>query len=249
MPRGAASSPSRRPWRSRGGGSDCESGRFDARRPPVLRGDTYHFEVVANESSRVLMDVLLKPPAGCHAPDDRYEDQHGRARQGAEAVLVATRCSPAPGAAQSGATERQGVGAATARGRSRCSSLRLEDPVARPRARAHLDGCTAAPHSPPSYAQVFGRRNSLKSIRRTGPRLASLSPVARDPADWRLRTRRGPETPFRWCCTSYRAGKSFGGTDGPNSVTACWRSSRGLAPRGDRPCPARRVTVCPLNLN
>src|SRR5512135_2876077 len=40
----------------------AQSGRFDALAAlgAVVRGDTYHFEIVANESARGLMDVALE---------------------------------------------------------------------------------------------------------------------------------------------------------------------------------------------
>jgi len=46
----------------------AQSGRFDAlvALGAVIRGETYHFEVVANESARGLMDVALD--FGCRSP-------------------------------------------------------------------------------------------------------------------------------------------------------------------------------------
>ena len=40
----------------------AQSGRFDAlvALGAVIRGDTYHFDVVANESARGVMDVMLE---------------------------------------------------------------------------------------------------------------------------------------------------------------------------------------------
>ena len=46
----------------------AESGKFDAliALGSVIRGDTYHFEVVANESARCISDVQLIP--ACRLP-------------------------------------------------------------------------------------------------------------------------------------------------------------------------------------
>ena len=49
----------------------AQSGRFDALVAvgAVIRGDTYHFDVVANESARGVMDVMLEigvPVANAH---------------------------------------------------------------------------------------------------------------------------------------------------------------------------------------
>jgi 6,7-dimethyl-8-ribityllumazine synthase len=72
----------------------AQSGRFDAliALGAVVRGDTYHFEVVANESARGVMDVALEfgiPVAnGILTTDDEAQAQ-ARADKGAEAVRVA----------------------------------------------------------------------------------------------------------------------------------------------------------------
>jgi 6,7-dimethyl-8-ribityllumazine synthase len=72
----------------------AQSGRFDALVAigAVVRGDTYHFEVVANESARGVMDVALEfgiPVAnGILTTDDEAQAQ-ARADKGAEAVRVA----------------------------------------------------------------------------------------------------------------------------------------------------------------
>ncbi|MDW8469968.1 MAG: 6,7-dimethyl-8-ribityllumazine synthase [Burkholderiales bacterium] len=72
----------------------AQSGRFDALAAigAVIRGETYHFEVVANESARGLMDVMLEfgLPIGngiLTANDERQA--LARRDKGAEAVRVA----------------------------------------------------------------------------------------------------------------------------------------------------------------
>ena len=72
----------------------AQSGRFDALVAigAVVRGETYHFEVVANESARGVMDVALEsgvPIAnGILTTDDEAQAQ-ARLGKGAEAVRVA----------------------------------------------------------------------------------------------------------------------------------------------------------------
>ena len=72
----------------------AQSGRFDAlvALGAVIRGDTYHFDVVANESARGVMDVMLEcgvPIAnGILTTDDEAQAQ-ARLEKGAEAVRVA----------------------------------------------------------------------------------------------------------------------------------------------------------------
>jgi len=72
----------------------AQSGRFDAlvEIGAVVRGETYHFEVVANESARGVMDVALEsgvPIAnGILTTDDEAQAQ-ARLGKGAEAVRVA----------------------------------------------------------------------------------------------------------------------------------------------------------------
>jgi 6,7-dimethyl-8-ribityllumazine synthase len=72
----------------------AQSGRFDALAAlgAVIRGDTYHFEVVANESARALMDVALQtgvPVANGILTTDTEEQALARRDKGAEAVRVA----------------------------------------------------------------------------------------------------------------------------------------------------------------
>jgi 6,7-dimethyl-8-ribityllumazine synthase len=72
----------------------AQSGRFDclAAIGAVVRGDTYHFEVVANESARGLMDVALEfgiPVANGILTTDDEAQAESRLDKGAEAVRVA----------------------------------------------------------------------------------------------------------------------------------------------------------------
>ena len=58
----------------------------------VIRGDTYHFEIVANESARGLMDVMLEcgtPIANGILTTDDEKQAAARLDKGAEAVRVA----------------------------------------------------------------------------------------------------------------------------------------------------------------
>ena len=70
------------------------SGRFDAvvALGAVIRGDTYHFDVVANESARGVMDVMLEfgvPVANGILTTDDERQAAARLEKGAEAVRVA----------------------------------------------------------------------------------------------------------------------------------------------------------------
>ena len=72
----------------------AQSGRFDAlvALGAVIRGDTYHFEIVANESARGLMDVMLEcgmPVANGILTTDDEKQAQTRLDKGAEAVRVA----------------------------------------------------------------------------------------------------------------------------------------------------------------
>jgi 6,7-dimethyl-8-ribityllumazine synthase len=72
----------------------AQSGRFDclAALGCVVRGDTHHFEVVANESARGLMDVALEfgiPVANGILTTDDEAQAKARLGKGAEAVRVA----------------------------------------------------------------------------------------------------------------------------------------------------------------
>jgi len=72
----------------------AQSGRFDAlvALGAVIRGDTYHFEVVANESARGVMDVMLEcgvPVANAILTTDDEKQAEARLDKGAEAVRVA----------------------------------------------------------------------------------------------------------------------------------------------------------------
>jgi 6,7-dimethyl-8-ribityllumazine synthase len=72
----------------------AQSGRFDALAAigAVIRGDTYHFEVVANESARGVMDVALEtgiPVANGILTTEDEAQALARKDKGAEAVRVA----------------------------------------------------------------------------------------------------------------------------------------------------------------
>ena len=72
----------------------AQSGRFDALAAigAVIRGDTYHFEVVSNESARGVLDVALEtglPIANGILTTDTEEQALARKDKGAEAVRVA----------------------------------------------------------------------------------------------------------------------------------------------------------------
>jgi len=72
----------------------AQSGRFDALAAigAVIRGDTYHFEIVANESARGLMDVALEtglPVANGILTTDTEAQALARKDKGAEAIRAA----------------------------------------------------------------------------------------------------------------------------------------------------------------
>ena len=72
----------------------AQSGRYDALVAigAVIRGETYHFEVVANESARGIMDVTLDsgvPVANAILTTDDEAQALARRDKGAEAVRVA----------------------------------------------------------------------------------------------------------------------------------------------------------------
>jgi len=72
----------------------AQSGRFDAlvALGAVIRGDTYHFEVVCNESARGVMDVALEsglPVANGILTTNDEAQAKARLDKGAEAVRVA----------------------------------------------------------------------------------------------------------------------------------------------------------------
>lgn len=72
----------------------AQSGKFDclAAIGCVVRGDTYHFEIVANESARGVMDVALEfgiPVANGILTTDTEAQAEARLDKGAEAVRVA----------------------------------------------------------------------------------------------------------------------------------------------------------------
>jgi 6,7-dimethyl-8-ribityllumazine synthase len=72
----------------------AQSGRYDALVAigAVIRGDTYHFDVVANESARGAMDVMLEfgvPVANGILTTDDEKQASARLDKGAEAVRAA----------------------------------------------------------------------------------------------------------------------------------------------------------------
>ena len=72
----------------------AQSGRFDALAAigAVIRGETYHFEIVANESARGIMDVALQfglPVANGVLTTDDEAQALARKDKGAEAVRTA----------------------------------------------------------------------------------------------------------------------------------------------------------------
>ena len=72
----------------------AQSGRFDALVAigAVIRGDTYHFDLVANESARGVMDVALEfgiPVGNGILTTDDEAQARARKDKGAEAVRVA----------------------------------------------------------------------------------------------------------------------------------------------------------------
>jgi len=72
----------------------AQSGKFDALVAvgAVIRGDTYHFDIVANESARGVMDVMLDfglPVANAILTTDDEAQANARLDKGAEAVRVA----------------------------------------------------------------------------------------------------------------------------------------------------------------
>jgi len=72
----------------------AQSRRFDAlvALGVIVRGETYHFEIVSNESARGVMDVALQfgiPVANGILTTNTDEQAHARLDKGAEAVRVA----------------------------------------------------------------------------------------------------------------------------------------------------------------
>ena len=80
----------------------AQSGRFDALVAvgAVIRGDTYHFEIVANESARGVMHVALEygvPVANGILTTDDEKQAQARLDKGAEAVRVAVEMAKLKG--------------------------------------------------------------------------------------------------------------------------------------------------------
>ena len=72
----------------------AQSGRFDAlvALGVVIRGETYHFEIVSNESSRGVMEVQLEtgvPVANGILTTENEAQTEARMTKGAEAARVA----------------------------------------------------------------------------------------------------------------------------------------------------------------
>ena len=80
----------------------AQSGRFDAlvALGAVIRGETYHFEVVANESARGVMDVALEfglPVANGILTTEDEAQAEARLDKGAEAVRAAVEMAKLKG--------------------------------------------------------------------------------------------------------------------------------------------------------
>jgi 6,7-dimethyl-8-ribityllumazine synthase len=85
----------------------AQSGRFDAlvALGAVIRGDTYHFEVVANESARGVTDVALEcgiPVANAILTTENEAQALARLDKGAEGVRVAVEMAKLKGALHEG---------------------------------------------------------------------------------------------------------------------------------------------------
>ena len=80
----------------------AQSGRYDALVAvgAVIRGETYHFEIVANETARGVMDVSLEfglPIANGILTTEDEAQAHARLDKGAEAVRVAVEMAKLKG--------------------------------------------------------------------------------------------------------------------------------------------------------
>jgi 6,7-dimethyl-8-ribityllumazine synthase len=80
----------------------AQSGRFDAlvALGAVIRGETHHFDIVANESARGVMDVMLDfglPVANGILTTDDERQANARLDKGAEAVRVAVEMAKLKG--------------------------------------------------------------------------------------------------------------------------------------------------------
>jgi len=88
----------------------AQSGRYDALVAvgAVIRGDTYHFEVVCNESARGVMDVALEsglPVANGILTTNDEAQANARLDKGAEAVRVAVEMGKLRAALRAGPHE------------------------------------------------------------------------------------------------------------------------------------------------
>ena len=85
----------------------AQSGRYDAlvALGAVIRGETYHFEVVANESARGVMDVALEmgvPVANAILTTEDEAQARVRLDKGAEGVRVALEMAKLKGGLHEG---------------------------------------------------------------------------------------------------------------------------------------------------
>ena len=90
----------------------AQSGRYDALVAvgAVIRGDTYHFEVVCNESARGVMDVALEsglPVANGILTTNDEAQAKARLDKGAEAVRVAVEMGKLRAASRAAAHENR----------------------------------------------------------------------------------------------------------------------------------------------
>jgi 6,7-dimethyl-8-ribityllumazine synthase len=90
----------------------AQSGRYDALVAvgAVIRGDTYHFEVVCNESARGVMDVALEfglPIANGILTTEDEAQANARLDKGAEAVRAAVEMGKLRATLRAGAHENR----------------------------------------------------------------------------------------------------------------------------------------------
>jgi 6,7-dimethyl-8-ribityllumazine synthase len=90
----------------------AQSGRYDALVAvgAVIRGDTYHFEVVCNESARGVMDVALEfglPIANGILTTEDEAQATARLDKGAEAVRAAVEMGKLRAALRAGGNENR----------------------------------------------------------------------------------------------------------------------------------------------
>ena len=211
----------------------AQSGRFDALVAvgAVIRGDTYHFEIVCNESARGVMDVALQ----FGVAGGQRHPHHGGRGAGAGAQGQGRRSGArrgrdgAPQARAGGKMALKPAGRTTARRRAREIALQALYAWKLAGGDAHehahtLEGWDRCdqPFAAELIAQVVGRNEALEKC--IAPHLdrslASLSPVERVIlliGAYELSAR--PETPFKVVLNeAIELGKSYGGTDGHKFV-------------------------------